>query len=103
MLIDLEMIKKHLNIDADYTDDDKYLVYLYGVAESIVERHIDKELEDIIAEQGEIPKPLVHCILLLIGNLYDNRESIAYGTPTEIPMTLQYLLSSYRDYSNANI
>ena len=103
MLVNLELIKKHLNIDADYTEDDEYLQYLYGVAESIVEKHIDKQLEDIIAEQGEIPKPLVHCILLLIGNFYDNRESIAFGTPTEIPMTLQYLLQSYRDYSNCNI
>lgn len=52
MHIELEDIKKHLNLDEDYTDDDSYLVYLESVAEQLVEKHIDKTLEDMIAEEG---------------------------------------------------
>ena len=103
MLIDLETIKKHLNLDAEYTDDDTYLVQLENVAETLVEKHIDKTFEDIISEEGEIPQPLLHTILLFIANLYDNRESVGYTQVNEIPNTLTYILNMYRDYNNANI
>lgn len=103
MLIDLETIKKHLNLDAEYTEDDTYLVYLENVAETLVEKHIDKTFEDIISEEGEIPQPLLHTILLFIANLYDNRESVGYTQVNEIPNTLTYILNMYRDYNNANI
>ncbi len=103
MLIDLETIKKHLNLDADYVDDDNYLVYLESVAETLVEKHIDKTFEDIVAEEGEVPTPLLHTMLLLIANLYDNRESVAYNQVVEVPNTLTYILSMYRDYNSANI
>jgi uncharacterized phage protein (predicted DNA packaging) len=103
MLIDLETIKKHLNLDAEYTEDDTYLVQLENVAETLVEKHIDKTFEDIISEEGEIPQPLLHTILLFIANLYDNRESVGYTQVNEIPNTLTYILNMYRDYNNANI
>lgn len=103
MHIELEDIKKHLNLDEDYTDDDSYLVYLESVAEQLVEKHIDKTLEDMIAEEGEVPKPLLQAMLLMIGNFYDNRESVSYGNAIEVPNTLQYILSMYRDYDNSNI
>lgn len=103
MIIDLAMIKKHLNIDANYTEDDEYLVFLEGVAEEVVQKHIDKSFEDIIGEGGEIPQPLLQSILLIIGNLYDNRESVAYTNAVEIPNSLSYILSMYRDYKDANI
>lgn len=103
MHIDLETIKKHLNLNEDYTDDDTYVMHLENVAENLVEKHIDKTLEEIIAEEGEVPSPLLHAMLLIIGNLYDNRESVAYNQVVEVPKTLQYILSMYRDYENANI
>ncbi len=103
MLIDLSIIKKHLNIDADYTDDDVYIQHLEEVAEELVQKHIDRTFEDIIAEEGEIPKPLLHTILLFVGNMYDNRESVAYNQVVEVPNSLSYILSLYRDYNKANI
>ena len=103
MQIELERIKNHLNIDSGYTDDDDYITYLETVAEQIVEKHIDKTLEDIIAEDGEVPTPLLQAMLLIIGNLYDNRESVAYNNVVEVPNTLSYILSMYRDYNDANI
>lgn len=103
MVIDLATIKQHLNIDADYTDDDTYIEFLEGVAEEVVQKHIDKSFEDIIEEVGAIPQPLLQSILLIIGNMYANRESIAYTNAIEIPNSLSYILSMYRDYNNANI
>lgn len=103
MLINLATIKNHLNIDSSYTSDDEYLEYLEGVAEEVVQKHIDRSFEDIVAAEGAIPEPLLHTILLFIGNLYENRESIAYNQVVDIPNSLQYILSLYRDYTNANI
>jgi uncharacterized phage protein (predicted DNA packaging) len=103
MIIDLATIKRHLNLDADYTEDDTYLEFLEGVAEEVVQKHIDKSFEDFIEEVGEIPQPLLHSILLIIGNLYDNRESVAYTNAVEIPNSLSYILSMYRDYTDGNI
>ena len=103
MLLDLEKIKKHLNIDADFTEDDEYIEFLENVAEDLVQKHIDKKFEDIIAEEGAIPDALLHAILLFIGNMYDNRESVAFSNPSEVPQSLTYILNMYRDYKNANI
>ena len=69
MLIELETIKNHLNIDSSFNDDDNYIMQLEEVAEAIVEKHIDRTLEDIIGEEGEVPKPLLQAILLFIANL----------------------------------
>lgn len=103
MLLELDAIKKHLNIDADFTEDDDYIEFLEGVAEDLVQKHIDKKFDDIIAEEGAIPNALLHAILLFIGNMYDNRESVAYANTSEVPQSLTYILNMYRDYTNANI
>lgn len=103
MLLTLSQIKKHLNIDSAFTEDDAYLQTLESVAESLVEKHIDRTFDDILSEEGEIPLPLLHCILLFIGNLYANRESVAYTNAVEVPQSLTYILNMYRDYNGANI
>ena len=103
MLIELDTIKNHLNIDSSFNDDDNYIMQLEEVAEAIVEKHIDRTLEDIIGEEGEVPKPLLQAILLFIANLYNNRESVAYTGAVEVPNSLTYILSLYRNYENANI
>ena len=41
MQIELDLIKKHLNIDDSFKDDDTYLLALSDVAQDIVQKHID--------------------------------------------------------------
>lgn len=103
MYLELDKIKKHLNIDADFTDDDEYIMFLAQVAEDMVQKHIDNDFSEIIAEEGALPNALLHAMLLYIGNMYANRESISYSATYEIPQTLSYILQAYRSYSNANI
>lgn len=103
MLIELTEIKKHLNIDEDFNDDNKYLESLCLTAEELVQKHIDQKFDDIKANEGSIPKPLIHAVLLFIGDLYDNRESVAYTTINELPFSLRCILQMYRNYENANI
>lgn len=103
MTISLADIKKHLNLDEYYTADDAYITSLESVAKELVEKHIDRKLTDIETEEGAIPKPLLQAMLLIIGNFYDNRESVSYSSAVEVPHTLTYILDMYRDYTNANI
>lgn len=100
MFIQLYQIKKHLNIDESFTDDDEYLVALADVAEKAVSKHIDCSLSEIAsANGGELPTPLLQAMLLFIGNMYMQRESITYSAITEVPQSYNYLLDLYKDYT----
>lgn len=96
--IDLDKIKTHLNIDLDYMDEDEYLLRLADVAVRSIERHIDHDITDFV-EDGELDAPLEQAALLLIGNYYQNRESVTYGQVMQVPHGYDYLLHSYIDYS----
>lgn len=98
MLLDLCTIKNHLNLDEDFIDDDAYILSLAEVAQTIVEKHIDCKFDDILGEDGEIPSPLLQAMLLMVGNLYMNREPVALVSTIEIPYTYKYLLSLYKNY-----
>lgn len=99
MYLQLEQVKKHLNIDSDFTEDDKYLEHLISVAELSVSTHLNIALDELAGEGGVIPSPIIHAMLLMIGTLYNNRESVTYGSAIEIPLCYQYLISLYRNYS----
>ena len=96
--IDIDIIKRHLNIDKDYCDEDEYLMMLADVAIRSVENHIDCPLDRFIDCDGELEPPLHHAALLLIGDLYMNRESVAFGQSYKIPHNYEYLLSPYINY-----
>lgn len=94
--LNLPLIKKHLNIDCDFKDDDLYIVSLANVAEEMVSRHIDKDL----SSYEKLPAPIQHACLLLIGNMYRERESVSLNNMSEIPLSYQYLLATYKNRSN---
>lgn len=99
MYLQLYQIKKHLNIDEAWHEDDEYLVDLAMVAEKVVEQHIDCKLSNLEDDGGELPTPIVHAMLLFIGDMYQSRESVAFTGATELPLSYNYLLSLYKDYS----
>lgn len=45
-----------------------------------------------------VPKAIKQAILLYVGTLYNNRESVAAGSMSEVPDTVNLLLASYRIY-----
>lgn len=99
MYVKLEDIKNHLNIDSNFTDDDKYLLGLMETAQLTVQKHIDRNLKDLEDEDGGIPSPLKHAIMLLVGNFYANRESVAFSNSYEVPVSYSYLLALYRNFN----
>ena len=99
MYLSLQQVKQHLIID--HTDDDIYLADLITVAENAVCRDLNlhslKEIEDCT---GMLPASVIQAMLLLIGTLYANRESVTYGNPQVVPHSYQYLLDLNRNYIN---
>lgn len=98
MIISLDEIKKHLNIDPWFEQDDEYLMYLEEVSKEMVETHLGYTCEDLEYDYGVIPAPVKHAMLLMIGNLYNNRESVSTLTVKELPLSYQYLLQKFKNY-----
>lgn len=97
MYITLQQVKRHLYID--HNDDDQYLADLITVAEDAVRNDLNLEsLTEIEDNTGMLPASVIQAMLLLVGTLYANRESVTYGTPNVVPHAYQYLLDLYRNY-----
>ena len=99
MYIDQVILKKHLNIDETWVEDDEYIKALCLAAENAVENHIARTLSEITDEHGKQPPAVKHAILLLVGHFYANRESDSFATASEIPLAYQYLLQPYKSYA----
>lgn len=98
MYLDLDQVKQHLLIDSDFKADDLYILDLITVAEDSVSKHLDIALDEL-EEGGILPPSIIHAMLLMIGNLYQNREPVTVGTVVKIPYTYEYLIGLYRKYS----
>ena len=100
MYLSVADVKRHLIID--HNDDDLYLADLITVAEDAVRRDLNlyslKEIEDCT---GMLPASVIQAMLLLIGTLYANRETVTYGNvPHIVPHSYEYLISLCRSYIN---
>lgn len=89
--------KKHCNIDKDFKADDEYIGLLIDVAEDAVSKHIDKPLEECL-KYGILEPSIKACILLMIGQLYANREPVAFGSAVEVPLAYTYLANINKRY-----
>ena len=97
MYLTIDDVKKHLLIDHD--DDNRYIADLITVAEDAVKTDLNlNSLCEIEDETGMLPASVIQAMLLLIGTLYANRESVTYGTPHTVPHSYQYLLDLNRQY-----
>lgn len=92
-IVSLDEAKKHLNVG--FEEDDEYISTLICVASERIESHIDKKFEEF----NEIPKSIKHAVLLLVGELYKNRELTSESSVNELPFTIDYLLTNYKNYS----
>lgn len=47
---------------------------------------------------SDVPEPIRQAMLLMIGHLYENRQTVSVGAMTEIPFTANALLAPYRTF-----
>lgn len=95
--ITLEQAKKHLLIDENFKDDDLYILDLIAVAEDSISKHLDIALNEL-ETGGTLPPAIIHAMLLMIGNLYANREPVTFGAVAKIPYSYEYLIGLYKHY-----
>lgn len=96
--IPLELAKKHLNLDEDYTEDDEYILGLLAAAKGAVEMALNASLDRLAEENGgEVPMAIIQAILLMVGNLYQNRE-ITGSKTAALPYNFEYLINLYKHY-----
>lgn len=99
MYLSVNDVKRHLIID--HCDDDLYIADLITVAEDAVRRDLNLySLKDIEDETGMLPASVLHAMLILIGTLYANRESVSYGQAHPVPHSYEYLIALARNYIN---
>lgn len=94
--ITIDELKAHLIIDHDV--DDLYLNDLILVAQSSVERTLQRPLEELVEGSGLNPS-IKHAIKIVAAGLYANREPVAFANSSPVPYTLDYLLQPYIKYS----
>lgn len=99
--VDLELVKRHLNLESSFTEDDSYLGSLIEAAEENVAKDLCVTVEELetIGGGSRIPALLRHAILLTIGAFYSNRESVTNARLQELPRGVKYLTELYRNYS----
>lgn len=96
MYITVEQIKQHLYID--FEADDAVLEEMINTAEAIIEKYLNVNLTKL-AVNDELPYPIKQAIKIMVGNLYANRESVAFNAiPYKIPFSYEYLLQPYKNY-----
>lgn len=98
MHVTLEEAKRHLQIDLDFEGDDLYIESLIEVAEAGVADHLKYDSLDGVFPI--LPLPIKHAILLMVGNLYSNREPAAFAQSYRVPLSYEYLLGPYIKYGS---
>ena len=96
--IPIELVKKHLNLDEDYIEDDEYILGLVAAAKGAVEKALNASLDRLAEENGgEVPMAIIQAILLMVGNFYQNRE-ITGSKTAALPYNFEYLVNLYKHY-----
>ena len=100
--IDLQMLKKHLNIEEDFTEDDSYLEILSNAAVNVVENYLVDNLELIVEDNGgELPSSLSLAIFIMVADWYAYRESVTNLSVNKLPQSLMFILNQFKCYDKA--
>lgn len=93
--ITLERAKSHLHVTHEI--DDAYIAGLIPTSFRLIADELDRELtEDIcLTPTGELSESLQHAALLIIGDLYQNREA-QQTEQLHMNPALDRLLKKYR-------
>ncbi|MGQ7253974.1 head-tail connector protein [Vreelandella titanicae] len=111
-MLELDIIKQHVRLEPDETEDDALLDTYANSAVRYIENHTGRKL---YATDEAVPKDtdgnvtdehalvldddLVDAMLLLIAHRYANREAVVVGSiSSELPMAVKDLIEPYRHY-----
>lgn len=97
-LIDISLVKKHLRIY--HSDEDTEIAVYQAAAEVIITEYIDREVvasgTPATADGIVITPPITAAILLMVGDLFENREPDNETGNAVLPRAVRALLAPYR-------
>jgi uncharacterized phage protein (predicted DNA packaging) len=97
MYLTLDEIKRQLNIDLDYDGDDEILTLMGESAEDIVSNLIDTPLDELAAENGELPPGVRHALRMLIDWEYSQQRGSS-SESLDVPTAIYNILKLYRSF-----
>lgn len=98
-------LKRQLNIEAAFTDDDTYLADCIGVAELSVNNYLGASaISGYTTVTGytsgftsNLPVAIRRAILIVAAHLYLNRQLVNFGNASVTPFTFNFLLDNYQN------
>lgn len=76
MILSIEHVKRYLNIDNDYKEDDDLLLNLINICELAIAKYINREsLDEFGLDDTKENSTLRAAALMLIASMYKDRES----------------------------
>lgn len=76
MILSIEHVKRYLNIDEDYKDDDDLLINLINICELAIAKYINREsLDEFGLDDNKENSTLRAAALMLIASMYKDREA----------------------------
>ena len=93
--LDLDLAKKYLVIDEDFTDDDEFIELCLVSAKSYIQSYLNW---GPLTEQEDLPTELTIAALMLMNHFYEQRKIVDSNTK-EVTMTLSSILSLHKSYT----
>lgn len=93
--LDLDLAKKYLVIDEDFTDDDEFIELCLVSAKSYIQSYLNW---GPLVEQEDLPTELTIAALMLMNHFYEQRKIVDSNTK-EVTMTLSSILSLHKSYT----
>lgn len=98
MILTLENVKKYLNIDSDFQEDDELIINLIDAAEKAIKKNLNREELSGFTDE-EIDSDIQNAALMLIAELYKNREFQTVNSYKESPVFM-YLIGPNKEYNS---
>ena len=94
----IDEIKKQLNVDLEYHDDDEFLELVGESAEDMIAQLIDCPIEQVEAKFGEVPASIRHAARMLCDYMYSQQRGSS-GESIDIPEAIFTILKLYRNFN----
>ena len=93
----LDEIKQQCVVDLNYHDDDQLLEMIGNSAEELTAQLLDCSLDELSAQNGELPAGLRHALRMLVDYFYSCQRGSGESAP-DVPDAIQMMIKLYRSY-----
>lgn len=84
-------------IDEDFHDDDLFLDSIGNSAEDYVEQMVNLDLDELVAERGELPASIKHAMLIVVDFMYAVQRG-SNANDHNIPECVDKIIMLYRSF-----